>query len=320
MHIDEFRKQYREEGTDGAFQYKFSLPTNSTGLLEGQKIKLPAVLESELKSAYAVEKAKTKNPGIYKGDMKTALETLGLKYPQDTFDKLFSEADKSKDGYLQKEEFFALFEKIIAGQEPLPWEKAAEMKDDKGREKKEEDDDDDDDEMPEDFRDLPPEKQQAAIMSLSLRSMSIGTLLVLIFSDPMVDVLGQIGKKTGVPAFYVSFVLAPLASNASELVSSYKLACKKTRNSITQSLQTLEGAACMNNSFCLAIFLFMIFSQGLAWKFTAETISIFLIQFFVFLVVKKGRKMPLLYGVIVFFFYPLALVIVYGLENFAGLD
>merc|ERR1719199_1300577 len=141
--------------------------------------------------------------------------------------------------------------------------------------------------MPDEFKDLSPEEQTSAVIKEAFKSMAIGTFLVLIFSDPMVDVLAQIGKVTGVPPFYVSFVLAPLASNASELVSSYKLAAKKTSGAITQSLQTLEGAACMNNTFCLGIFFFLIYYQGLAWKFTAETLSIFLVQFLVFIIVNK---------------------------------
>ena len=48
--------------------------------------------------------------------------------------------------------------------------------------------------------------------------MSIGTVLVLVFSDPAVNVLAEIGKRINVSAFYISFILAPLASNASELV------------------------------------------------------------------------------------------------------
>ena len=43
-------------------------------------------------------------------------------------------------------------------------------------------------------------------------------MLVLLFSDPMVDVLSEIGNVVHVPAFYVSFLLAPLASNACELI------------------------------------------------------------------------------------------------------
>lgn len=50
--------------------------------------------------------------------------------------------------------------------------------------------------------------------------MGLGTALILIFADPMVEVLGNVGQRVGVPPFYISFVLAPLASNASDLLAS----------------------------------------------------------------------------------------------------
>merc|ERR1719205_277649 len=103
-------------------------------------------------------------------------------------------------------------------------------------------------------------------------------MMVLIFSDPMVDVLSEWGVRTGIPAFYISFVLAPLASNASELLSAYTYAVKKSSKSITTALSSLVGAACMNNTFCLAIFLALVYFKDLAWQFTAETVSIIVIQ------------------------------------------
>jgi hypothetical protein len=38
----------------------------------------------------------------------------------------------------------------------------------------------------------------------------MGTLLVIVISDPMVDVLSELGRRSGIPAFYVAFVLAPM--------------------------------------------------------------------------------------------------------------
>merc|ERR1712093_128623 len=126
--------------------------------------------------------------------------------------------------------------------------------------------------------DLPPDVQQRKIMQRSCMLMLTGTVLVLIFSDPMVDVLSEIGVRTDVPAFYISFILAPLASNASELVSAYAYAQKRTQKSMTISLSTLEGAACMNNTFCLCIFFVVVYWKNLAWQFTAETITIVIIE------------------------------------------
>ena len=68
-----------------------------------------------------------------------------------------------------------------------------------------------------------------------------------------------------------------MASNASELISSYNLALKKTKKTITISYSTLLGAAVMNATFCLAIFLALVYFQGLVWTFTAETLSIILV-------------------------------------------
>ena len=67
----------------------------------------------------------------------------------------------------------------------------------------------------------------------------------------MCDVLSEVGNRIGVPAFYVSFVLAPLASNAAEVIASYSYAQKKTRKTMTISFSALIGAGNMNNTFCL---------------------------------------------------------------------
>merc|ERR1719194_45001 len=97
----------------------------------------------------------------------------------------------------------------------------------------------------------------------------------------MVDVLGDIGRRLNVSSFYVAFVLAPLASNASELIAAYNYAQKKTSKAMAISFSSLEGAACMNNTFCLAIFMALVCYQGLAWQFKAETVSILFVQFVV---------------------------------------
>lgn len=143
----------------------------------------------------------------------------------------------------------------------------------------EEGDDEEEEEVPEDLTSLSPEQQQRAIKRRAFLMLFIGTALVLLFSDPMVDVLSEVAERAGIPAFYVSFILAPLASNASEVIASQYYAAKKTRKTITVALTALEGAASMNNTFCLSIFMALIFFRGLAWQYSAETISIILVQF-----------------------------------------
>lgn len=107
------------------------------------------------------------------------------------------------------------------------------------------------DEIPDDMKHLTPAEQQTLIKRRSAYMMGLGTIIVVIISDPMVDVLSEIGRRTNIPAFYIAFVLAPMASNASELVAAYNYAQKKTKASISISLATLLGAAIMNNTFVL---------------------------------------------------------------------
>merc|ERR1719198_1767938 len=153
-----------------------------------------------------------------------------------------------------------------------------------GGEKGDDDDDDEEEDMPPDLADLSPAEQQAAIKKRACSKMFFGSVLVCLFSDPMCDLLGTMGDKAGVPAFYVSFLIAPLASNASELTAAMKLAAKKTQSSMKESLSTLCGAAIMNNTFCLSIFFLCFIMKDLVWKFSAETISICSIQYVIGLI------------------------------------
>jgi Ca2+/H+ antiporter len=57
----------------------------------------------------------------------------------------------------------------------------------------------------------------------------LGTLIVSVFSDPMVDVLQELATSLGVSPFYVSFVITPICSNASETISSLLFAAKKKK-------------------------------------------------------------------------------------------
>eukprot|EP00930_Biecheleria_cincta_P060673 TRINITY_DN46290_c0_g1_i1.p1 TRINITY_DN46290_c0_g1~~TRINITY_DN46290_c0_g1_i1.p1 ORF type:complete len:502 (-),score=123.22 TRINITY_DN46290_c0_g1_i1:52-1557(-) len=175
-------------------------------------------------------------------------------------------------------------------------------------------------ELPEDLADLPPEEQQRRIKTRAAWGMSLGTLLVLIFSDPMVDLLSELGKRLDVSPFYISFVLAPLASNASELVAGFNYAKKKTKKSITTSLSTLEGAAIMNNTFCLGIFLALVYCKNLAWEFSAETICILFVQVALVANVMGRSVHRVVDGFIIMSLYPISLFIVWFLENIVGMD
>ena len=174
--------------------------------------------------------------------------------------------------------------------------------------------DDEEEEVPDEFTDLPPDQQQTAIQKRAFGMLLTGTALVVLFSDPMVDVMQEIAVRAHLSPFYVSFVLAPLASNASEVLSSQYYASKKTSKTITVSLSALTGAASMNNTFCLSIFMGLIFVRGLAWQYTAETVAIIAVEFVVGLLLWGGKYMTLGRAVAVGLIFPLSIALVAILE------
>jgi len=182
----------------------------------------------------------------------------------------------------------------------------------------EEEEEEEDVEIPEALLDSDPSVQLRKIVMRSCLMMFTGTVVVLLFSDPLVDCFSQIGIQTHIPAFYISFLFAPMASNAAELIAAYNYALKRTSKDMTISFSSLIGAANMNNTFCLGIFLALIFFKKLVWEFTAETIAIIVAELIMFVFSQRSVHRLMDAG-LVFAIYPLTLGIVAGLEA-AGLN
>jgi Ca2+/Na+ antiporter len=147
----------------------------------------------------------------------------------------------------------------------------------------------------------------------------LGTVICTVVSDPMVDVISNLGTKMNVSPFYISFVVTPLASNASEVIAGLVFARKKTVESISLTLSTLNGAATMNGTLALCIFMCLIYFRNLSWAFSAEVITVI----FVLLVVGLNSLKTTIFlwqAVLVGSLYPLSILMVYLMETVGGLD
>mmetsp|Transcript_97861 Transcript_97861/g.204049 ORF Transcript_97861/g.204049 Transcript_97861/m.204049 type:complete len:592 (-) Transcript_97861:108-1883(-) len=247
--------------------------------------------------------------------------------------QMFQSADVDQSGFISFEEFvaclmsFSLSNELVEPKRryvtnPQKYIDSAadgQLSDREGNSDDEEEGEEEED-IPDDLANLEPEEQQKRIKYRAFSKMAAGLGLVLVFSDPTVDLLSEIGKRLDISPFYISFILAPMASNASELVAAYNYAAKCTTKSMTTSLSTLEGAAIMNNTFCLGIFLALVYFKKLAWEFSAETLVIIVIQWIIGASVVFKNTQTLARGFSILCLYPLALVFVYILENKVGLD
>jgi len=279
------------------------------------------------------------NQVITRSEIPLLLKDLGVKNDHDNVDKFMALIDLDGSGGINFSEFAKCMMKAILfanGDINRP----GSLQDETGRqgsnsalvkaiaqketqratpdEIKDDNVDGEDEEIPEDLINLSPQQQMRHIKLRAAWMMGLGTFLVLVFSDPMVDILSQIGVRMGISPFYVAFVLGPLASNASELIASYNYALKKTRTTITLSLSALCGAACMNNTFCLGIFFALIFFKGLVWEYSAETISIVVVELLMFFYAIKPTH-TLKDALIVLTLFPLSIALVASIEA-AGLN
>lgn len=272
--------------------------------------KVAKYLKDVLKDAYLTYD-ENRNGLLDPREVKTFFRDFHENIAEDEMDSLFNKFDTDGNGTISFDEFIGMAYVLITDKHEVRRDtataKVAASIHSADADGEEEED------MPEDFADLTPEQQQTAIKKRAFIMLAIGTLLVILFSDPMVDVMQEIAVRTGVSPFYVSFILAPLASNASEVIASQYYASKKTSKTMTVSLSALEGAASMNNTFCLSIFMGLIYFRGLAWQYTAETISIVLVEFLMAWMAQR-EALTSFQGLLIMLIFPMSLVLVGVLE------
>eukprot|EP00928_Gymnodinium_smaydae_P022907 TRINITY_DN19098_c0_g2_i1.p1 TRINITY_DN19098_c0_g2~~TRINITY_DN19098_c0_g2_i1.p1 ORF type:complete len:533 (+),score=128.72 TRINITY_DN19098_c0_g2_i1:87-1685(+) len=247
-------------------------------------------------------------------EFKFLMKDMGEDLDKRSLQTLFQKMDADKNGSINFEEFTeCVFSYVKSEDKMTKISRRASIPsyDVEGEEEEE---------VPEDLAHLPAAVQRRRVLFRSTYTMGAGLILVLLFSDPMVDVFSEWGNRMHISGFYIAFVLAPMASNASELLAAYNYAMKKTTKSITTSLSTLVGAACMNNTFCLAIFFALIYFKEIAWQFTAETVSIVVIQWIIGILAIVKSTHTFKDGCMILACYPLCIGIVWFLENVVGLD
>jgi Ca2+/Na+ antiporter len=308
----EFEKSPPVPGSPRASMMSGSNPTESTPLNEKVSDTAMEQLKALLRPFFA--KYDHDNSGELDVDeLGAVFRDLGEDVPAKTLSTLFAKFDTDNSGNIDYHEFVKGVAEYVVSRglkaESVPSFPEVHRENSTAGEDEEEQE-----EIPEDLAHLSPEEQQYRVKLRAFWMMALGTAIVLVVSDPMVDVLTEIGDRTGISSFYVAFVLAPIASNASEVIASYNYAAKKTSSSIAVSISALQGAAVMNNTFVLGVFLLLIFSQGLYWEFFAETTTILVIEVIIALFSYK-KTHTIFDGFMILSLYPASIALCYLLEK-----
>eukprot|EP01023_Acetabularia_acetabulum_P009582 TRINITY_DN14322_c0_g1_i4.p1 TRINITY_DN14322_c0_g1~~TRINITY_DN14322_c0_g1_i4.p1 ORF type:complete len:538 (+),score=100.69 TRINITY_DN14322_c0_g1_i4:35-1648(+) len=143
----------------------------------------------------------------------------------------------------------------------------------------------------------------------------ISTVLCAVFSDPLVKSMSNFADAINVGPFYVAFVIAPFASNASEFVSSLQFAAKKKMKNISLTFSQVYGAVAMNNTLGLGLFLVLIFHNNLEWQYSSEVIAIICIALIIGVLGYLKVTFRSYLGFVALALYPLAILLVYVLDE-----
>jgi len=180
-------------------------------------------------------------------------------------------------------------------------------------------DDDDDDEEEEYYKEITdPEERLKMLKKNAALYLLGGILLSTVFSDPMVDSISNFSKVSGISPFFVSFVVTPFASNASEFVSSLVQAAKKKKTNITLTMSQIFGAATMNNTMCLGIFLGLVYFRRLLWLFSAEVFATLVVTWTIGALGATRVVYKTWHCAASLLLYPLAIAIVVVWNNISG--
>lgn len=155
----------------------------------------------------------------------------------------------------------------------------------------------------------------AQLLRKAISLLALGTAICAIFSDPMVGAVAGFATATEIPSFFVAFVVTPLASNASELVSSLKFAMGKRQKNISLTFCQVYGAVTMNNCMCLGLFLFVVFLRDLEWTFSAEVLATIIPTAIVGTLGASGVTFKTWVALPVLLIYPASLLLVFLLER-----
>ncbi|CAM9827362.1 unnamed protein product, partial [Ectocarpus sp. 12 AP-2014] len=181
--------------------------------MDGGNLALPEIVMRRLEKLLRpfFDKYDDDNSGqLDRGEFWSVFHDLQEHVQTSELNAIFEKIDTDQSGQIDFDEFVTGVAKFVLEKSPTstisPPPAAIDEVADNG-------DSEEHEEMPEDLAHLKPEEQQYHVKMRAAYLMTVGTALVLIFSDPMVDVLGVLGDRTGISSFYISFVLAPLASN-----------------------------------------------------------------------------------------------------------
>ncbi|KAL0398514.1 UNVERIFIED_CONTAM: Sodium/calcium exchanger NCL1 [Sesamum radiatum] len=141
----------------------------------------------------------------------------------------------------------------------------------------------------------------------------LGIAILTFLSAPLMTSIQQFSDAIGVPSFFISFVIVPVAMNARSAILAIFPASQKSSRTSSLTFSEIYGGVVMNNMMGLSTLLAIVYIKELEWDHSAEVLTILVVCGIIGVLACTQTTYPLWTCVLAFFLYPLSLAMYYVL-------
>ncbi|XP_020554049.1 uncharacterized protein LOC105175606 [Sesamum indicum] len=146
----------------------------------------------------------------------------------------------------------------------------------------------------------------------------LGIAILTFLSAPLMTSIQQFSDAIGVPSFFISFVIVPVAMNARSAILAIFPASQKSSRTSSLTFSEIYGGVVMNNMMGLSTLLAIVYIKELEWDYSAEVLTILVVCGIIGLLAYSQTTYPLWTCVLAFFLYPFSLAMYYALQYILG--
>nr|KYP40484.1 hypothetical protein KK1_038172 [Cajanus cajan] len=102
----------------------------------------------------------------------------------------------------------------------------------------------------------------------------LGITMLSLLAEPLIASVQKLSEEAGIPSFFISFILVPLATNFREATSAISEASHKKRRNTSQTIYEIYGAVFMNNILGFVVISILIYVRDITWQFSADVLVV----------------------------------------------
>lgn len=146
----------------------------------------------------------------------------------------------------------------------------------------------------------------------------LGIAILTFLSGPLKTSIQQFSDAIGVPAFFISFVVVPIALNALSAISAIFPASQKSSRTSSLTFSEIYGGVVMNNIMGLTTLLAIVYIKELKWDYSAEVLTILVVCAIIGILAFSQTTYPLWTCILAFCLYPFSLLMYYVFQYVLG--